>query len=122
MMVQKHASLIVLIGFLCLGNAAVINVRVGDDTTVKPDEGTTTVKPDEGTTTVKPDEDTTTVKPDEDTTTVDPDAPTTTADPDAPTTTANPVDPTSSDASTNVGNLFMFFLSSAAYLLVFKLI
>merc|ERR1712088_133755 len=111
MMVQKHASLIVLIGFLCLGNAAVINVRVGDDTTVKPDEGTTTVKPDEGTTTVKPDEDTTTVKPDEDTTTVDP---------DAPTTTADPVAPTSSDASTNVGNLSMFFLSSAAYLLVFK--
>merc|ERR1712154_382380 len=108
-MVQKYASLIVLIGFLCLGNAAVINVRVEDTTTVKPDEDTTTVKPDEGTTTVKPDEDTTTV---------DPDAPTTTADPDAPTTTANPDDPTSSDASTNVGNLFMFFLSSAAYLLV----
>merc|ERR1711910_191843 len=99
-MVQKYASLIVLIGFLCLGNAAVINVRVGDATTVKPDEGTTTVKPDEDTTTVKPDEDTTTVKP------------------DAPTTTADPVDPTSSDASTNVGNLSMFFLSSAAYLLV----
>merc|ERR1712223_236934 len=132
--IQKYASLIVLIAFISLGNAAVINVK-DDPTTAEP-----TPDPTPDPTTAEP---TTAAPTTEKPTTAAPttEKPTTEAPKTSELTTAGPTGSTeaptgsteaptgsteaptgSTSGASNFGGLSMFLLSSTAYLLVFKLI